>query len=77
MKIYLEVPDNWIDADSPFIFASGTIRDMAMHAIKQAVIEQYVSKIELPEINIPESELREALKERMVDDLIRRANKTV
>ena len=73
MKVYLEVLDNWIDVESPTLWVSASIRDLATHAIKEAVVEQLISRTELPNITIPEEEIRAALKERVVDQLAAKA----
>lgn len=69
-KIYIEVPEGWFDTESPTGWASKTIRDEAVKAIKEAVIEQFISQVELPDIFIPPAELREAVKNRMADEII-------
>jgi hypothetical protein len=72
-RIIIEVPENWIDADSPIIWASHSIYDEAKSQIKDAVVQQYLSKITLPEMVFTPEELREAVKAKIVSLLAERA----
>lgn len=71
-KIYIEVPDNWFDIESPTGWGAMRTRDIVHEKIKEEVVKQFISKVELPEITIPQSELREAIKERMVDEIMKK-----
>lgn len=72
-RFYLEVSDDWIDIESPGLFASMTIRDDMLYALKTSAIELLTKKMKLPKIKIPKEELRKAVKDRMVDEIIRKS----
>lgn len=69
LKVYISIPEDWIDSESPTMWAATTIRDMAKEEIKKAVIEQYITKITLPKIEIKAEEV----KDRMLTLLAERA----
>lgn len=69
IRILIKVPENWIDIDSPTLFAGRSIYDMAVKEVKQAVVEQYLKEITLPKVRISAEEL----KDRMIQILAERA----
>lgn len=69
IKVLIEVPENWIDIDSPTLWAGRTIYEMAKRKIEDAIIEQYMSKITLPEITWS----KEEVKAKIIDKLAERA----
>ena len=71
-KVLIEIPEDWFDIDSPILYASAKIRDEARQAVKDAIIEQYLSKIVLPDIQISRDELKEVLLNRMADSIFRK-----
>jgi len=70
MKVYFEVKDDWIDAESPDGFISMTMRDHALRALKQAFVEQILKKQKLPKITITQKELKKAVLEKMAEKAI-------
>lgn len=75
MKVYIEVPDNWIDAESPILWASLTIRDQMKNVLIDAVTKQLIARMPLPEIAISTEEIRKAVKDHMVSVMADRALK--
>lgn len=70
-KVLIEVPEGWFDIESPIGWGSVKIRDEVTRQIKEAVIEQFISKVKLPKIKpIDTKEIRDLIKERMVDKIL-------
>jgi len=67
MKVYFEIKDDWIDAESPSGFISMTMRDHAIWALKEAFVEQVLKKAKLPKITITPKELKKAVLEKMAE----------
>lgn len=61
MKIYLEIPDKWIDIESPTLWALGMLKDQVPKYIKEELVSQYLSKQPEYEITITPKELKEAI----------------
>lgn len=72
IRVLLEVPEDWFDLDSPILYASRKIQEDARHAIKEAIIEQYVAKVEMPDIQISKEELKAVILERMADSVFKK-----
>jgi hypothetical protein len=70
MKIFIEVPDNWFDIDSPSLYASRDIANQVKEQVKEQVAEQYIKKIKLPRLNITNKELRKAVLNKMAERAI-------
>lgn len=74
MKVYLEIPDGWIDAESPILWASITVKQQAERYIREEVIRQYVEKTPLPEIKpITEQEVRSEIIHQMAEKALESA----
>lgn len=68
-KVYLEIPENWIDVESPILWASRSIADTAKQMVLDALIDQYLTKVTLPEITWT----RDEVKAKIIDKLAERA----
>jgi hypothetical protein len=69
IKVFLEIPEDYIDAESPILFASIEIKRQVERQLKDALVEQYLPNIKLPEIKIDPAEV----KDRMLQILAERA----
>lgn len=77
MKLYLEIPDNWIDVESPILYASSSIGRQALQSFKEAAVEQIISKQEMPTLVISPEELKAAVLDRMAERAIEELKKSV
>ena len=76
MKVYFEVKEDWVDAESPDGFISMTMRSHALIALKEAFVEQVLKKQKIPKITISHKELKKAVLERMAERVIEEQTRT-
>jgi len=60
-KIMIEIPEKWIDADSPILWTSPTLRAEVRRVIKDAWVEQVLKTYKLPKIVISPKEIKKAI----------------
>lgn len=65
----VEVPENWIDIESPTLWAGRSIYDMARATVEDILIKQYIEKVTLPEIEWN----KEEVKAKIIDKLAEKA----
>jgi hypothetical protein len=75
IKILIEVPENWIDVDSPTLWAGRAVYNMARDLVKDAIIEQYLNKITPPDFTFTDKELKDGIKDKITTILAERAIK--
>lgn len=73
IRVMIELPANWYDADSPIGYSSQKIRDVVISQVRDGLVRQYLDKIKLPDIKFSKDELREAVKHAMVERLADKA----
>jgi len=61
MRVLIEMPSNWWDFDSPTGLASFHIKQMVERQLKDALVEQYLAKVELPAIRITAAEIKDRM----------------
>lgn len=61
IKVYLEIPEKLIDIDSPFLSFSANMREAVYKILKTAIVEQYLNKIKIPEIEITKEEIKDQM----------------
>lgn len=69
IKVFLEIPEDYIDIESPILWVGRSVKDSVESKLKDAFVEQYLTKITLPEIKISPEEI----KDRMLQILAERA----
>jgi hypothetical protein len=69
IRVLIEIPEKWVDFESPLGFITGSIRQMVERQVKDAIIEQCLSQMEIPEITVTAAEV----KDRMLTILAERA----
>lgn len=74
-KIYIKVPKKWFDLGSPIGWASPMILREARNAIEDAVLKQFITKVTLPTFEFSDAEIREAVKDKLVDEIIIKGKK--
>lgn len=74
MKVYIEIPDGWIDADSPMLWVSRSVKEEARKVIREEMVKQYLDKIELPELNITTEEIKQRVLDKLAEKAIREIN---
>lgn len=72
IRVLIEIPENWFDIDSPALYISRKIKDEARDLIKEAIVEQYLSKVEMPDIKVSEKELKLTILNRMADTVFKK-----
>lgn len=70
IRVLFELDENWIDFESPMGIVGWTLREELHRTLKEALIEQLISKTELPAITISKEELKKAVIDRMADKLV-------
>lgn len=65
MKVLIELPDNWFDAESPLGLASYSIRQMAEKVLREAFEEHIIAHTKIPKIKISANELKQKVLEEM------------
>lgn len=77
MKIMIEMPDNWIDFDSPVGFTHQAFKQLIPRYLKDVLVEQYLSKQPEYKLEITEQEVKNAviaeIARRQVDKLEERS----
>jgi hypothetical protein len=69
IRVLIEIPEKWVDFESPLGFITGSIRQMVERQVKDAIVEQYIAQMEIPEITVTAEEV----KDRMLTILAERA----
>lgn len=73
-KVMVEIPERWIDLEnSPIGWASVKVKEIVETKIQTAIIKQYLEKAKMPDIKIPEAEIREGVKRAIIDRLTDKA----
>lgn len=70
IKVYFEIPTKWVDIESPTFFTHDTLKKRLHDALLEALSEQYLSKVEMPKIEVTKKELKDAVIERMAQEII-------
>jgi hypothetical protein len=69
IRVLIEMPSNWWDFEHPMGLATWTVRQMVEQKIEDALVEQYLSQVKLPKLDISKEEIRS----RMIDKLAEKA----
>lgn len=67
-EILIRIPEDWIDVESPIMFASHSIYDMARREVHSAIVKQYLEKIKVPKLKISAKEIKQAV----IEEIARR-----
>ena len=70
IKVLLEVPEDFIDAESPTLWASMMIRDEFRRSILDKAVDEYISQAKIPKITITATDLKKAVLGRMSQKVI-------
>jgi hypothetical protein len=70
IKIQIEVPSKWFDIDHTDLIAYTDMRLQIKNILREAIAEQYIKEIELPEIKISKAELKKAIIDKKIDKLL-------
>ena len=73
IKVMLEVPEDFIDVESPTLWASLTIRDEFRRRILEKAVDEYLKSAVMPKITITEKDLRNAVIEKMAERAIEKS----
>lgn len=59
IRIFIDIPEGYIDVDSPTLWAAQSLRQDIHRSLRDALAEQYLGKIELPEITVTPEEVKD------------------
>lgn len=61
IRVLIEIPEKWFDADSPLGFASYSMKQMVENQLKEALTEEYIKKVTLPKIKFSKEEIKDRI----------------
>ena len=71
IRILFEIPEKWVDLESPLGLLSPILYRTVQQKLKEALVEEYVNKVEMPEIKIDPEELKKEVLSKMADKAIK------
>lgn len=72
MKIQIEIPNDWLDEEklNSLKFVTRTCREEIHKILLEKLTEQALKELEMPKIEITREELKEAVLNRKVDEIL-------
>ncbi len=61
IRIFIDIPEGYIDVESPALWVAQSVRQEVEQQLKAALIEQYVGKLEMPDITVTPEEVKDRI----------------
>lgn len=65
VRILIEMPEKWVDLESPWGIVSNSVRQMVERNVIDVLVTEYVARQKLPKIKITVKEIKEKMLELM------------
>lgn len=72
MKVMFELPDHWVDFESPLGIVGLTLKEELSKALRDVLIEKYLKNMKMPRIVIKQAELKKEVLRQMAQKIIER-----
>jgi len=70
IRVMVEVPEDWIDPDSPTLLVSRMVLDEFKYRLMVKAVDEAVKQMKIPKIKYTEAELKKAVLDKMAQRVI-------